>query len=195
MPQPAPARSSAVALLGFLGFGAVAGLGACDGDSGVTIVMTASDEPPAYGATPFPTDAVRESIDRLGPIAGLEGLVGKHADLIAAHVAELDGFGVRPLVEFFVDGALDPASIPARTAELTDAAGLVDVDPGSPERGRVVAMEWRYFPERGVLAGSPASGEVLRGFTRYAAFATTQIRTTTGDAVRRAPDLSTAPTR
>lgn len=164
-------------------------LGACAGDDGVTIAMRAAADAPAYGEAPFPTDAVRDG-GRLGAIAGIERLVGKHADLIAAHIAALDGFGVRPLVEFFVDGALDPASVPARTAELADAAGLVDVDPASPERGRVVPMDWRYIPERGVLAGVPASGEVLREATRYAAFATTELRAADGSAIRRAGALS-----
>lgn len=166
-----------------------AGSGACSDDRGVAIAMHASAGAPAYGQAPFPTDAVRAG-DRLGAIAGLEALVGRHADLVAAHVAALDGFGVRPLVEFFVDGELDPASIPERTAELADAAGLVDVDPASPERGRVVAMDWRYVPERAVLAGAPAGGEVLRDGTRYAAFATTQLRAADGAPVRRAGDLS-----
>lgn len=164
-------------------------LAACSGDGGATFTMSASSSPPAYGDAPFPTDAVREG-DRLGMIAGLDALVGKQADLIGAHVAALDGFGIRPLVEFFADAALDPASIPARTADRADAAGLVDVDPASPERGRVVAMDWRYDPARGVLAGSPASGEVLREGTRYAAFATTRILSADGEAVRRAGTLS-----
>ena len=167
----------------------LAALGACSGDDGVTIVMTASGDAPAYGQTPFPTDAVRDG-DRLGTLAGIEALVGRHADLIATHVAELDGFGVRPLVEFFVDGPIDPASIPARTTELADAAGMVDVDPASPERGRVIPMEWRYEPKRGVIAGVPASGEVLRDGTRYAAFVTQALRGAEGGAVRRAGDLS-----
>ena len=179
---PAAAAAAVVSI-------AAAALGACSGDDAVTITMTASADPPPYGAAPFPTDAVRDG-DRLGAIAGLEALVGRHADLITAHVADLDGFGLRPLVEFFIAGALDPGSVPARTTELAEAAGLVDVDPGSPERGRVVAMDWRYSPERGVLAGSPVSGEVLREGTRYAAFATTQLRAASGDAVRRAGDLS-----
>ncbi len=41
-----------------------------------------------------------------------------------------------------------------------------------------------------MLAGAPASGEVLREATRYAAFATTQLRAAGGDPVRRAGDLS-----
>jgi hypothetical protein len=163
--------------------------GACSDDAGVSIIMKVADRAPAYGEAPFPTDAIRDG-DRLGAIAGLEALVTRHTDLIGAHIAALDGFGVRPVVELFVDGALDPASIPARTAELADAAGLVDVDPASPERGRVVAMDWRYVPERGVLAGAPASGEVLRDGTRYAAFATTALRDEGGAAVRRAGALS-----
>src|SRR5678815_2521982 len=90
-------------------------LGACSGD-GVTIMMTASSGAPAYGQAPFPTDAVRDG-DHLGAIAGLEGLVGKHADVIAAHVAALDGFGLRPVVEFFADGAIDPDTIPSHTSD------------------------------------------------------------------------------
>lgn len=167
----------------------LAALAACSGDGGATITMTASSVAPAYGETPFPTDAMRDG-ERLGVIAGLGALAGKHADLIGAHVAALDGFGLRPLVEFFVDAPLDPASVPARTADRADAAGLVDVDPASPERGRVVAVDWRYDPARGVLAGSPASGEVLREGTRYAAFATTRLRAADGEAVRRAGALS-----
>ena len=49
---------------------AAVALGACDDTRPVTVTMTASDEPPAYGTTPFPTDAIREG-DRLGRLAGL----------------------------------------------------------------------------------------------------------------------------
>jgi dienelactone hydrolase len=161
----------------------------CDDATPVTVTMTVSEEAPAYGTTPFPTDALRDG-DRLGRIAGLDALAGRNADLVAAHIAALDGFGVRPLVELFLDGDLDPASIPARTTELTDAAVLVDVDPASPERGRVIAMDWRHDPTRRVLAGSPASGSVLREGTRYAAFVTTQIRAASGDAIEASPALT-----
>jgi hypothetical protein len=163
-------------------------LAACGDDTGVTVTMTVSAEAPAYGETPFPTDAVRTG-ERLGPIAGLEAIASRKLDLITAHVGALDGFGMRPLVEFFVDGALDPGSIPAQTTELADAAGLVDIDPASPERGRVIAMDWRYFPDRGVIAGSPQSGEVLREGTRYAGFVTTDIHDAGDAAIRRSAAL------
>jgi hypothetical protein len=161
---------------------------ACDTPASATVVMSATAAPPAYGTTPFPTDAVRAG-DRLGAIAGLEVLVARHAALVTSHIAELDGFGLRPLVEFFVTGALDPATVPARTTALTDAAALVDVDPSSPERGRVIAMEWRFDEARGVLAGSPELGTRLREGTRYAAFVTTALRDARGTALRRAAAL------
>ena len=156
-------------------------LAACS-DGGTHVRMTQSSGAPAYGEAPFPTDAVRAG-DRLGAIAGLDTLVGHHVDLVTAHVAALDGFGLRPLVEFPIEGALDPATIPARTT-TTELAALVDIDPASPERGRVIPMDWRYDAERAVLAGSPASGVVLREGTRYAAFVTTAVRDAGGKPLR-----------
>jgi hypothetical protein len=158
------------------------------GDSGVTVVMTATTAAPAYGTVPFPTDAVRDG-DHLGTIAGLDALVPRHADIVAAQLASLDGFGLRPLVEFTVDGPLDPSTIPERTTELGDPAALVDVDPQSPERGRVIAMDWHYDADRGVIAGAPASGQLLREGTRYAAIVSTAVRDAGGAAIRRADDL------
>jgi len=162
---------------------AMLGGAGCDDALPVTVLMTVSEDAPPYGTTPFPTDAVRDG-DRLGRIAGLEAIAGRNPDLVAAHVAALDGFGVRPLVELFLDGDLDPASIPNRTTALTDAAAMIDVDPASPERGRVIAMDWRYDPARRVLAGSPASSSVLREGTRYATFVTSRIRASGGEAIQ-----------
>ncbi len=166
----------------------VLGLAACGSDGGVTVKMTVSATAPAYGDTPFPTDALREG-DRLGAIAGLDKLVGNHDDLVTAHIAALDGYGLRPLVEFFVDGELDAASIPLRTTSRDAAGALVDVDPASPDRGRVLALDWRYNAERRVLAASPASGVVLREGTRYAAFITTALRDADGEPLHRAGAL------
>jgi len=167
-------------------------LTACGGDEGVTVTMTATAAAPGYGETPFPTDAIRDG-DHLGTIAGLSAISPGLPELVAAHVASLDGFGLRPLIEFPVDGALDPATIPAATTTLADPAAVVDVDPASPERGRVIAMDWRYAPDRGVLAGSPTSGQVLREGTRYAAFVTTAILDERGAPIRRSPTLDALP--
>ncbi|HEY5922346.1 MAG TPA: alpha/beta hydrolase [Kofleriaceae bacterium] len=161
--------------VGLIGLLCIIGATSACSDPGTTVVMTTADEAPAYGTTPFPTDALREG-NRLGVLRGLDALVDRHADKIAAHLASLDGFGVRPLVEFFVTGELDEAALPVRTASPTDAAVVIDIDPSSPERGRVIAMDWRYDAERLVLQGAPASGERLREGTRYAGFVTTAIK-------------------
>src|ERR1043165_9712863 len=150
-----------------------AALAACSDDRTV-VVMTAANEAPAYGATPFPTDGLRDG-DHLAVMRGLDGIVDRHGDFIAAQLAALDGFGLRPLVEFPLTGALDAESVPATTSAIGDAAGLVDVDPVSGEHGRVIAMEWHYDDVRHVLQGRPMSGEILREGTRYAAFVTSKI--------------------
>jgi len=141
----------------------------------------------ARASVPFPTDAIREG-NRL-VLTGLDSVVGNHAELVAAHLGALDGFGLRPLVEFWVDGAIDPSTLPARTTLRDDAAALIDVDPSSEQRGRIVPMDWHYDPERRVIAGSPASGEVLREGTRYAALVTNDIRDASGARILRAAAL------
>jgi hypothetical protein len=145
----------------------VLAIAACGGNSGPGITMTVGDDPPAYLDTPFPTDAVKQG-ETIGTVAGLDRVAGHKTDLIAAHLGALDGFGLRPLVEFPIDGDVELAD-----ADLAAAAALVDVDPGSPERGRAIAMDWHYFPDRQVIAGSPQSGQILREGTRYAAYVTT----------------------
>ena len=146
-------------------------LGACSDAPGVHVTMQVAEAPPAYGAAPFPTDAVREG-DHLGSIAGLDAVVAHHADAVAAHLAALDGFGVRPVVEFFLDADLALDEVPA------GAAGVVGVDPDSPDYLHEIPMDWRYDAERQVIAGSLATGIPLREGTRYAAFVTTAIGAT-----------------
>lgn len=138
---------------------ALVALAACSGPTRTHVIMRASDAPPAYGTTPFPTDALRDG-DHLTAIPGIENLVARHGDLVAAHVAALDGFGVRPLIEFFVDGPVDPATIDG---------GLVALDDGTQ-----VSLDWHYDADRGVIQASPT--RALREGTRYAAYVTPATR-------------------
>lgn len=159
-----------------IGFGLVLAASACGDDQTATAVrfMVPGDgSAPAYGEAPFPSDVWRGEDGLLEPPAGLEAIFHRDPELIAAHLARLDGFGVRTLVEFPIDGALDPATI-------AGAARVVDVDPESPERGREVPYDWRWDPARQVLAGSPAPGQVLRAGTRYAALLTRGLRDADG---------------
>jgi pimeloyl-ACP methyl ester carboxylesterase len=146
------------------------------------VLMDVSSAAPSYGRTPFPTDALREG-PHLGRIKGLEAIVGQHADLIAAHLETIDGFGLRPTVEFFIEGPLDPDTIPATTRSLDDALFVLDVDPDTGESGAPLPFDWRYDPVRHVIAGSPAMGVQLREGTTYAAVITKDIKGPDGASV------------
>jgi hypothetical protein len=125
--------------------------------------MEVGDGAPAYGRVPFPTDALREGV-RLARLQGLDSIVGLDAgaDLVSAHLAELDGFGLRPTIEFFIQGALDPDTIPATTRALTDAVFVLEVDPNTAEMGAPISFDWRYDADRSVISGSPSMGVQLR---------------------------------
>ena len=70
--------------------------------------------------------------------------------------------GLRPTIEFFVQGPLDPDTVPVQTRTLDDALVVLDVDPATGEDLAPIPFDWRYDPERGVIAGAPAMGVQLR---------------------------------
>lgn len=139
----------------------------------------------------MPSDALLGDDGRVVAPAGLDAVVPLRTEEFAAHLARLDGWGLRPAVEFFVDGAVDAATLPATTDSLALGAALVDVDPASAERGRVLAMDWRWEPARSVIVGSPHPGVVLREGTRYAAVLTTDLRGASGAALEPDETLAT----
>lgn len=145
-----------------------------------SLAMRVADDPPAYGEAPFPTDAVREGAN-LGMISGLDAIVGAHADLLADHLHQLGGWGTRPAIEFFIEGPIDPATVPAETTALTDALVVLDVDPATPEHGSPIAFDWRYDDTRHVITGVPARGVGLAQGVRYAAVITRDIHGVDGD--------------
>jgi hypothetical protein len=163
----------------------LAAASACGDDLGATAIrleLPDDGSAPAYGQAPYPSDAWRTDDGHLEPPAGLEAIFHRDPELIAAHLAALDGFGVRPLIEFPIDGALDLASI-------AGAARVIDIDPDSPERGREVRYDWQWDPERQVLAGAPEPGQVLRAGTRYAAVLGRDLRDAAGLPLARPPGM------
>jgi pimeloyl-ACP methyl ester carboxylesterase len=150
--------------------------------------MDMSADAPAYGRSPYPTDALRDG-PHLGHIAGLEGMAKQHSDLIAAHLETLDGFGLRPTVEFFLEGSIDPDTVPAMTRSLDDALIVLDVDPDTGEDGAAIPWEWRYDEERHVISGSPVMGTQLREGTRYAAVLTSAVKSADGSPIFGAKEL------
>jgi pimeloyl-ACP methyl ester carboxylesterase len=171
----------------------VAVVGCGDNDHSARIVFDLSDDAPAYGRSPFPTDALLEG-RKIGPIAGLDRMAKQHFDLIGAHLSTLDGWGLRPTIQFFIEGDLDPDTVPvATTRALTDALIVLDVDPDTGEDGAALPFDWRYVHDpathRNFIAGSPAPGTQLREGTRYAAVVTTDVKATDGSPVFGAYEL------
>jgi pimeloyl-ACP methyl ester carboxylesterase len=153
------------------------------------LIIDLGDEAPRYGRAPFPTEAVRDGA-YLGVIGGLDSVAKQHHARIAAHLHGLNGWGLRPTVEFFFDGELDPATVPERTSTLDDALVVLDVDPDTIEAAAPIAFDWRYDEARQVLAGSPAMGVQLHEGTRYAAVLTTGVKSANGAPVYGAFELA-----
>jgi dienelactone hydrolase len=165
------------------------GIACGDNDHDARLLLDFGPDAPAYGRAPYPTDALRDG-PRLGLIEGLDAMAQQHHELIGEHLRALDGFGLRPTVEFFIQGAVDEDSIPAATRTLSDALIVLDVDPRTGEAGAPVPYEWRYDTTRRVIAGAPAIGTQLREGTRYAAVLTTDVRSANGAPIYGAAELA-----
>jgi pimeloyl-ACP methyl ester carboxylesterase len=153
------------------------------------LLLDFSADAPLYGRAPYPTDAYREGA-QLGFIKGLDKVARQHSDVIEQHLQALDGFGLRPTIEFFVQGALDESTIPETTRTLTDALMVLDVDPQTAEAGAPLPYEWRYDSERQSIVGVPALGTQLREGTRYAAVLTKDVKGLDGEPIYGAFELA-----
>lgn len=123
--------------------------------------------------------------------------------LLVATKGLLRGFSPTAAAYLRFTGAIDPATLPASpsaTGAPDSAVQLVDVDPGSPERGsrRLVATRWLsavseesyYAPN--TLAVMPLLGRPLRPKTRYAAVVTRKVRAAGGAELGRPAALAQA---
>lgn len=164
---------------------------ACDGpppltDGGTAAPTTARFEleddgaPIDFGAVPFPSDLYLddEGHPRLGalPVRG-DGSARWLA--MRALLGGRRGFCATCNTYFVIDGALDPQSVPASAtpetaASIEDAIVMADVDPSSPEHGRLIPLRIERSSQR--IAVRPARGIVLRRGRRYAVALTTAIR-------------------
>jgi len=154
---------------------------ACAPEPQATLRFAALDEQsPAYGTTPFPADLYLDDTGHLAPFDGMEDIAPLGSDFIAQHLPLLDGFGLRPVVEVFVDGEVQAASVVMEGSSTRDAVFVMNVDPASPERGAVVPMLWRVDPIRSRVVGVPALGVSLREKTRYATVVTRALLDSAG---------------
>ncbi|MBT8492400.1 MAG: hypothetical protein KJO07_05020, partial [Deltaproteobacteria bacterium] len=131
---------------------------------------------PKLFAAPFPSDVWRGSNGLLEPIAGLEAVFPRNSELVAQHLATLDGFGVRPMVIFPVDAEVDATTI-------ADHASVHGPD------GSAVDFEWRFDRQRLLIQGLPAAGVVLAPAETYVAVLRRGILDSEGRLLARARGL------
>ena len=92
-----------------------------------------------------------------------------------------DGFCATCNVYFRIDGEIDAATLPAdHMVAAGDAVVLADVDPTSPDRGRLFPLQLEWNADRHMLAIRPVSGIALHRSRRYAAVLTTALHAADG---------------
>lgn len=152
-----------------------------------------------WGDVPFPNDLYRDASGaiRIGALPTPLSDTPLFAAMRAT-VAARDGFCATCNVSFAIDGALAagqlPADDPSRPAAPSDAIVLADVDPASPERGRLFPLRLEWNASLGVLTLRPERGIALHRSRRYAAAITSDLVADDGtplgasDVFRRARD-------
>jgi hypothetical protein len=154
---------------------------------------------PSFYDLPFPHE-LRRDADGTVSLAGFPNPSG--SALVASYLASMDeteGFGRSSGVFFKLDGAIDPASLPA-DAEASRAADasvfLVDVDPGSPARGQRVPLWMQFravgdaYRDHNLLGLMPVPGHQLAADTLYAAVVTDAVEDPGGMPLSRPPAMA-----
>ncbi|MBX7192966.1 MAG: hypothetical protein K1X94_12950 [Sandaracinaceae bacterium] len=155
------------------------------GPSGaVARFQPSADVAMAFGDVPFPSDLYLGT-DGTYDLASLPtSSRAARIDALLAEVGRQTGACVTCGTHFYVDGALDPASLPARIDALATAPiVMADVDPASPERGRLIALEAQLRPAVGLISVRPVRGVTLARSRRYAVVLTSQLRGLDGSAL------------
>ncbi|WP_437534689.1 hypothetical protein WME79_10900 [Sorangium sp. So ce726] len=150
---------------------------------------------------PWPSDLRRE-----GGAVRLDGYHNpRRLRILDEYIREMDSVldGFSPAAAGFLRfaGPIDVSSLPSTPALAMSPLGtvqLIDVDPGSPERGarRPISIHFRreagvYWPAN-TLAIMPVMGFPLRPRTRYALVVTDAVRGEGGGAVEASPELREA---
>lgn len=162
-------------------------LTACGADEGIrggepVPFRPSSATVPNFGEVPWPSDLYRSESGQMAFIPGLQRVL-ENGDVLQPALMDLDGFARSAGALFFVDGAIDDASLPSTWEQANDPDAsvlLVDVDRDSPERGRSYPAYGKFLPSLGCISVIPAPGVVLPRGVRHAAVLTDRVRTTGG---------------
>lgn len=170
---------------------AVCALTACGGDSPTTALFAVpgADVADDFYALPFPNDLRRHDDGTLDlsqfPTNSLI------VDSIRAAAESLDGFGLNAAIFARFDGPLDAASLPDPAASMMPGASvyLVNIDPGSPDRGTRTPLALRFIAAPTMTLGDnhisarPYPGFGLDEGTTYALVITNRVRDAAGAAI------------
>ncbi len=174
-------------------------LGACAtppatlGGAVLRFSVSAGSAPLAFGDVPFPSDLY---LDGTGTLALGRLPTSRTSDAfftaLRAMLAARDGFCSTCSLHAYVDGALDPASVPASaapssTARPTDPIVLLDLDAPTP---RLVPLRVWYDPAHDHIALRPVRGITLGGAHRWALAFTSQLRAMDGSPLRASDDFA-----
>lgn len=141
-----------------------------------------------FGDVPFPSDLYRDASGtiRIGALPTPLSDTPLFAAMRAT-VAARDGFCATCNAYFAIDGALAPERLPvddpSRPARPSDPILLADVDPSSPERGRLFPLRLEWNASLGLLALRPERGIALHRSRRYAAAITRDVVADDGTAL------------
>lgn len=134
----------------------------------------------SLGSTPWPDDLY---LDRTGHIAVNGALERGVTAEQTRTLSDLDGFGVSTPVFFYLDGTIDPASLPqaeSGSLEASASAFLIDADTGSPDAFTKVPVVVQWQADSRRIALRPADGHPLTPGRRYAAVITRRVRDAKG---------------
>jgi hypothetical protein len=166
-----------------------------DADAGVASVHVRFDLGPGsamtFGSIPFPDDLY---LDRQGRVQLAQfpepGAANDYARALLDGLSDLDGFGASSPIYFFLDGALDPSSLPQSAADSLAAQAsvlLLDADTGSPDAFQPMRVELQWQPGANRLALRPALGHPLVAGRRYAALVTRRVKDQNGQPLQASP--------
>lgn len=134
--------------------------------------------------TPWPSDTRRDP-DGTISMAGWPN--PQNTPLLNSYTEfaeEFEGFGTSSPIYVAFGSAVDPITLPTpkQSTQPGSSVILVDIDPGSPDFGHTVPLQWElrdlpdsfYLPDH-LLAVAPVYGFPLRRSTRHALIVTTQV--------------------
>lgn len=110
----------------------------------------------------------------------------------------LQGWGISAPVYLPFSGSIAPTSLPTDPKAMDGSVFLLDIDPGSPERGQRHPVDFHFYADPtlflpgNVLAVRPVPGFPLRPKTKYAAVVTTEVRGVDGRRIAVEPGFAVA---